>query len=72
MKNSDSTSKAAFHREVRQKGLSIDLLKKYDGFENLSDEDAQQAVRAIEKLTEFLFSFCKNQEINTHENEPLN
>jgi hypothetical protein len=65
VKNFDSRLKAKFHREVQRKGLSIDLLRKYEGLENLSDDDARQAIRSIEKLTEFLFNFLKNQEIKS-------
>lgn len=72
MKNSDSTLLTLFRREVQRKGLSTDLLKQYEGLENLSDQDVIAAIRSIEKLTEFLFNFLKNQEINTHENKPFN
>jgi hypothetical protein len=65
VKNSDYTLKAKFHREVQRKGLSRDLLRKYEGLENLSDDDARQAIRSIENLTEFLFNFLKNQEIKS-------
>ncbi|MEQ1588043.1 MAG: hypothetical protein ABL895_19335 [Cyclobacteriaceae bacterium] len=57
-------------KEVQRKGISIDRLRKYKGLENLTKEEAQRAVHAIEKLTEFLFNFYENEEIIPYENKP--
>ncbi len=57
---------------MQRQGLSIDSLRKYDGLETLSDDDARQSLKSIEKLAQILFNLLKNQEIKSYENEPLN
>lgn len=43
--------------------LTITKIRKYPGLEDLSDEEAAQAVNAIEKLSNLLFYMLKNDEI---------
>ncbi len=56
-------------KEVQRNGLSISRLRKYKGLEKLSNENARCVVNTIEKLTELLFNFLKNQEIKSYENK---
>ena len=50
-------------------GLTPNKLRKYKGLENLSEEQALQAISGIEKLCVLLYQAVKNSEIITHENE---
>ena len=57
-------------REAKSKrcvALSPDSLRRYPGLENLTDQEAKDAVDSIDKLCVLLFSFLKNDEINMHE-----
>ena len=42
--------------------LTIDELRKFKGLENLSDEEAEQAISAIEKLTVLIIRIMKREE----------
>lgn len=58
------------NKEVQRNGISISSLRKYKGLEKLSKAEANAAVDSIEKLTELLFNFLKNEEIKSYENKP--
>ena len=37
--------------------LNIDNLRKFDGLENLNDDEAEQTLRSIKKLSSILYEF---------------
>lgn len=53
--------------QKRSISLTATTLRRYTGLENLSNEQAVQAVDAIEKLSNLLFYVLKNGEIIDHE-----
>jgi hypothetical protein len=62
-----------YERKARMtnKELTVDILRKYEGLENLSNEDAQEALNAIKKFAAILFYSFKMSETNRHENDDL-
>jgi hypothetical protein len=52
---------------MTNKELTVGVLRKYEGLENLSNEDAQEAVNAIKKFATILFYSFKMSESNRHE-----
>lgn len=47
--------------------LTTEELRSFKGLESLTDEEAEQAILAIEKLTILIFKQCKRQKQNDHE-----
>lgn len=49
-------------KQGKQK-LTIDELRKYKGLENLSDQEAEQAISTIEKLAALIIRVLKTEEL---------
>jgi len=51
----------------KKEPLTVTSLREYPGLENLSDEEAAQAIEALEFLSLILFRYFENRDINSHE-----
>ena len=47
------------NQEEKNKGLTIENLKKYQGFENLSDEEIKELIQNIDQLALVFYDYFK-------------
>ncbi|MCG8402754.1 MAG: hypothetical protein MJA84_14365 [Firmicutes bacterium] len=47
------------NQEEKNKGLTIEKLKKYQGFENLSDEEVKELIQNIDQLALVFYDYFK-------------
>lgn len=51
----------------KKNNLTIDKLKRYNGLESLTTEQATEAMQSLERISILLFRIYKNIEISKHE-----
>jgi hypothetical protein len=49
------------NKKSNQKRLTIEELKKYEGFENYSEKEAEETITDLEVLSELLFDLHSSQ-----------
>jgi hypothetical protein len=60
-----------FNELKKQKKLSIDELKKFKGFENITDEESKQTIETLEKISNLFYDLylIEEKKVNDEKEE---